>query len=263
MRPIHKKLLLPVLALFLLPALSLSQTPSDEVHLLSGLVHKGIVIEQKPGESIRLLRLPQGDTLTFAMDEIDRITRILPVAESQTKPPSLNQSPVEPQFNSRQNIVMVQGSIGGGDYSFEGFGLTLSHRLNARGKTWLGLGVHYIGYTDEGADAVQIFPLMADFRQEFNRSRNGRFSTQVFLDAGYVFSITGNGADQYGEFKYGNGWAFNPGIAFKINILRNAGLMLDIGWMHHGGPRQWLPPTDEMKDYKNWNNILFRGSLFF
>jgi len=248
------------------PFLLFAQMPTDAVHLLSGQTYEGIVIEQRPGISIQLWHLPQGDTLIFTMDEIERITRILPSFVPSATTDSLTPALLTVPFH--RNVVMVHACIGGGDYPFGGLGLTLSRRLGQQGKTWVGFDARYIGNTatggnDFGIDAIQNFPLLADLRQEFRRSKNGRFSILVFVEVGYVISITGNSVDQYGEIKYGNGWAFHPGIAFKINLSRNAGLMLDLGWMHHTGSRHWLPPATVPDDVKTWNNGLVRGSIFF
>ena len=133
-------------------------------------------------------------------------------------------------YNTKRNFVFVNGGTGGGDYPFACFGLNLGRRF-FNGQTMAGIGVHYIGYTADGTfpiDPVQIFPVMVDIRQTFMESRDGRFATLLIADAGYVFSITGNGEDAYGEYKFLNGWAINPGIGFRYNVFENAGLMFDI-----------------------------------
>jgi hypothetical protein len=174
------------------------------------------------------------------------------------------QSRADSAFITKRNFISLNYSMGGGDYPCAGLGIALNHRL-ANKKTWVGLGAHYIGYTvdDEFRDDVQIFPIMLDLKHEFSLSQDGRFSTFVFLDGGYVVSITGNDVDAYGEFEYGNGWAINPGIAFKFNILRNFGAMLDVSWMHHTSSRYWLSPDIDRQDIKHWNIGLVRGSIFF
>lgn len=168
-------------------------------------------------------------------------------------------------YNTKKNFVFVSGGTGGGDYPFACFGLNLGRRF-FNGQTMAGIGVHYIGNTADGTypvvDPVQVFPVMIDIRQTFMESRNGRFATLLIADAGYVFSITGNGEDAIGEYKFLNGWAFNPGIGFRYNIFENVGLMFDISWLHHTSPREWLPPIVQ-KDQRHWDVILFRWSVFF
>ena len=169
-------------------------------------------------------------------------------------------------FNTKKNYVFFSGSIGGGDYPFAGLGINLSHQLS-NGKTWIGAGAHYIGNTGDGSgiggfDPIQVFPLMADLRHTFMQSPDGRFSTLLIVDGGYVVSITENGDDADGEYEYLNGWAINPGIGFRFNIFENMGLMIDITWLHHSSPRVWLAPV-EKKDHKHWDLGLVRGSIFF
>ena len=177
---------------------------------------------------------------------------------------SIFQSPHS--YNTKKNYVFVNGSIGGGDYPFAGFGLNLSHQF-FNGNTMAGIGVHYIGNTSDGTwtgiDPVQIIPLMVDIRQTFMESRDGRFATLLIADAGYVISLTGNETDSEGNsFEYLNGWAINPGIGFRYNIFENMGVMLDITWLHHESQRVWLAPVDQM-DHKHWDLALIRGSIFF
>ncbi len=173
-----------------------------------------------------------------------------------------------PNPKSKENYLFVSGCVGGGDYPFAGFGLTLSHKTGQDGKSYAGIGVHYIGNTIGGENAlereefVQIIPLMLDYRQEFKRSANGKASILLFLDAGYVFTLTGNEVDQTGEYEYKNGWAINPGISFKFNLFRQAGLMLDLGWMRHNSHLKWLPPSDKT-GRKKWDLGMARLSLFF
>jgi len=169
-------------------------------------------------------------------------------------------------FNTKRNYIFVSGSTGGGDYPFGGFGLNLSRQF-FNGKTMAGIGVHYIGNTQDGSgiggnDYVQIFPLMVDIRQMFMESRDGRFATFIIADGGYVISITGNGEDIEGPYQFLNGWAINPGIGFRFNIFENVGLMFDITWLHHSSPREWLPPV-EKKGHKHWDVGLVRVNVFF
>ncbi len=173
-----------------------------------------------------------------------------------------------PSPQSRQNYLMVSGCAGGGDYPFMGFGLTLTHRSNPSDKSYFGIGAHYISNTintENGLlrqEFVQIFPIMLDYRREFSRASNGWFSTYLMLDAGYVVSITGNELDQTGEYEYGNGWAFNPGLSFKFDFLKHTAFFLDISWMRHTSRLKWLPPADKVS-HKKWDLALLRLSAMF
>lgn len=244
-----------------LPAVG--QTPVDAVYLKSGESYEGLIIEQKPGDSIQLWRLTENDTLAFSMEEIERITRtILPPEQ----PVLLVEQPRRPYF-SKPNYLYLSAATGGGDYPFLGGGLTLSHRFARYDKAAVGLSVQYIGNREHGyetnrVDFLKIVPVMIDVRHEFSRTHNNRFSTHLFAEGGYAFNFTANASNEYGEFEYGNGWIVHPGVSFQFALLSDFGFFAEIGWVHLTGRRNWLPPV-ERSDLKAWNTILIRGGVFF
>jgi hypothetical protein len=169
-------------------------------------------------------------------------------------------------YNSKRNYVFVNACAGGGDFPFQGIGLNLSRQF-FNGKTMAGIGAHYIGDTGDGSgiggfDPIQIFPLMVDIRQTFMESPDGRFSTQLIADAGYVIRINGHNSNDEGSYEYRNGWAINPGVSFRFNILKNLGIMLDVTWLHHSAPQVWSPPV-EKKGHKHWDVGLVRMNVLF
>jgi len=165
-------------------------------------------------------------------------------------------------YNTKSNYVFLNYSFGGGDYPFAGLGLNLSRQLS-NGKTMAGVGLYYIGDTyTTNPETYQIFPIMADIRQLFMESPDGRFAFLVIADAGYVVRINGHDSNDEGSFVYQNGWAINPGISFRFNIFKNMGIMFDITWLHHGCARVWEPPV-EKKDHVHWDFALLRGHVFF
>lgn len=143
-----------------------AQAAQDIVYLTSGLWHQGIVIEQKPGEYIRLLRLPERDTLQFSMDAIDRIVKIVAPTNS-----SLPENAVKPVslFNQNRYVAMLNFYIGGGKYSLGGIGMSVGRSFNDRWQA--GIGIQYIQQTNSNIfPNQQIIPITADFK--FNiRSR--------------------------------------------------------------------------------------------
>ena len=168
-------------------------------------------------------------------------------------------------YNTKRNFMMINVCLGGGEYPFGGLGITLS-RTFYNGNTMLGVGAHYIGNTIsdnfQDLDELQYFPIMLDLRQKFMKSKDDRFATYVIFDGGYVVSISSNDSNMYGEYEYLNGWAINPGVSARFNIFNNIGVMMDVTWFHHWGPRQWLPPV-ERRDVDSWDLALIRWSLFF
>lgn len=86
-----------------------AQTSQDAVYLTNQKFYQGIVIEQKPGEYIRLLRLPERDTLQFEMDDIDRIVKLMDPARLTSPGETDNTSalPVAPgrKFNHNKYVA--------------------------------------------------------------------------------------------------------------------------------------------------------------
>lgn len=147
-----------------------------------------------------------------------------------------------------------------------GFGIGLGRSFGHSYNTIAGISANYFGMSanaeDNYVDIVQAIPVMLDIRQAFYRSENDKFSTWVFLDAGYVISITGNEIDSEGEFEYGNGWGINPGISIKYYAFSKAGFSLDLGWFRHTSRLKWLPPSGKTGQ-KAWNLGMVRLSFFF
>ena len=167
-------------------------------------------------------------------------------------------------YNTRRNFMMLHYGVGGGDYPFGSLGLNLARQFN-NGNTILGIGASYIGNTATvdwiGIDEVQVFPLMLDVRQKFMESQNQRFASFVTFDGGYVVSITEGDDDEFGPYEFKNGWAINPGVAFRFNVFDNVGIMADVSWMHHGGPKEWT--LIDRNEWKWWDTIWLRGHVFF
>lgn len=239
-------------------------TAQETVFLTNQSSYSGIVVEQKPGEYIRLLRVPELDTLQFHMDSIERVVRITapaPVAAEDALPPT------EPhkRFNQNPHIVMLHGYVGGGDYSLGGFGVTFSHNLHNR--WWVGLGAHYIGQTGSYNATYpdrQIVPITADLRWNFSQSGSGRFVSMLALNAGYYFGLNNRYRDEnLGiEVHARNGLFFNPSVAFRANVLPNAGLMLDLGYQLTTSSL-FDTGNDTLIKRKQWHNFALRGTVFF
>jgi hypothetical protein len=245
--------------------LAAQQEPVDKVILLNGDTHTGWVVEQKPGEYIKLLLFPGQDTLQFDMEEIDRIVKILPVQQStqMTAPESDGVFKASKTFNSRKAYVMIHGVAGGGDYAFGGFGLSFGANLNNR--TQVGISAHYLGQTSTNTTPErQTFPVAVDARYAFAQSKSGRFSSVAAISTGLNFAAKKVyfDEDSFELVNVGNGFYLNPSLGFKANIMENTGLMIDIGYQMHTASlvnrinREYLGA-------RVWNTLMIRGSLFF
>ena len=294
----------------------------DRVIMLDNAIYEGIIIEQKPGEHIKILRLPEKDTLTLSLESIDRIEKIItersmnsrndtskdfantrnpstlnepalppapaapaapakpatlgaPEAPKAPAPPPVPEQPsgtpssVEQngtftdKYNTRDTYIMLHGLMGGGDYAYQGFGLSAGRNV---GDTWqVGLSIHYMGQTSDNAiPQRQTFPLAVDIRRTIAQSKSGRTSALLSVSSGYNFTING---DYFSE-KYmtqaeiGNGFYFNPSLAFRFNTTKNTGLMVDVGYQLTTGGLTNTQTNDRLESL-SWSSFLVRGSFFF
>ncbi len=236
-----------------------AQAAQDIVLLNNGQHHQGIVIEQKPGEYIRLLRLPERDTLQFGLDAIDRIIKIVP---PDTSNPVSATAP-ERRFNQNKYIAFLHTYMGGGKYALGGVGMSVSRSF---GDRWhAGLGLHYIGQTSTNTfPNQQIVPVTADFRFKISESKSGRLATLFGVSTGYNFSIDNKQFDSglASEIRITDGIFFNPSLAFRVNFARNAGLMLDLGYQLTSG-NIYHVETGNLLYKRTWHNFAARGSIFF
>jgi len=240
-----------------------AQAAQDIVYLTSGLSHQGIVIEQKPGEYIRLLRLPERDTLQFSMEAIDRIVKIVAPENSLLPENTARPTAPEKRFNTNQYVAMLNGYIGGGKYALVGIGMSVGRSFGDRWQA--GLGVQFIHQTSSNTfPNQQIIPITADFKFKISESPKGRFATLLALSAGYNISVDDEQFDSglSNNIRITDGVFFNPSIAFRVNILRNAGLMFDVGYQFSSG-NIYNVESGDLIDKRTWHNFAARGSLFF
>ncbi len=235
--------------------------PRDRVLLTDGTFYDGIVIEQKPGEHIRLLRLPESDTLTVALNDIDKLIRLMqdenPAPESQ-----LIDHGTAGFFNTSDIVLMIHGWSGGGDYEFAGFGLGVAYRLKPRLET--GLAVHYLGSLYSPEPDRYLIPLTATVRYRLSSSARGRFSSLAAINAGYGFTLNRRFFDAAleTELEMSNGLYLNPALGFRMNVLNNAGLMLEIGYQMTTSNMRDTSSGETLRR-KMWHNLAVGGTLFF
>lgn len=266
MKPQIVKFSISALCQFFLVAMLCAQnapTATDAVYLVSGQTHQGIIVEQKPGVSIRLWRIAESDTLTFEMEAIDRIVKIVPTG---TSVPSLlaNIMPLSPppsKVNTRPWATAIQLSTGGGDHSFSGLGVAVQRRLpNLR--SWTGLGMTYIGdINNYGPSAIG---LAAHGSHEFSTGWKERLGALVFADLGYSFNL---GTDYFDgssqmEARYGDGMHLQTGIRFRANVLPNVGIWVDLSYLRHTSMLRSVAGDDKIRRTA-WDMFSLRGSVFF
>jgi hypothetical protein len=254
-----------ILLCFLTFSLGAQNKSQDRIQLMNGTVKEGTIIEQIPGQSILLQQATPKDTLRIFYDQILKITKIIP---EQNELGTVNKSVKKenafgPPFNTRPAYVMIHGLVGGGDYPFTGFGMSMGWNID---PWWqLGGGVNYLGQVDGPQKPHrQIVPVYGEMRYGITWSKNGRFTTFLQFGGGYNFTLNGEYFDEATnlEMKYGRGWYINPAIAFRVNISKHTGLMFDVGYQMNTAPIIQVN-NDQVNGTKQWNLLQIRGSFFF
>jgi hypothetical protein len=256
-------IILPAL-LLLAPLQLFTQAPfTDQVLMEDGTRHDGLIVEQKPGEYIRLWRQAVGDTLTLIMDDIDRMLRIAPESTTDPTDRAPDAIPADRDFGSNRFMVLLRGSTGGGDYAFHGAGMAVGLRIGHGLE--IGLGAQYFGqYSDNTIPQRQLIPLTLDLRYRLNTSPGGRFASLISLESGLAFSLNKDYFDwgRNRPVSIRNGFYLHPALAFQVYLVPNFGLLLDVGYQFNSGqvvPFEGGGPLTT----KRYSNAIVRGSLFF
>jgi hypothetical protein len=120
------------------------------------------------------------------------------------------------QFHSINSIGLLEGQAGS---AFQ-----LQTINGAQYKSWfggIGLGLDYYRY--------RTVPLFVDLRKEFGKANNKLF---VYSDVGINFGwVTDKQKTQYViDDKFNNGFYTDLGFGYKVNLGKNGGLMLSLGY---------------------------------
>jgi len=256
-----------LIALLLQVSLLAQNTLKEKVVLTNGEIYEGIVVEQVPGEYIQLYRTLEKDTLKIEMVDIERMIRqIEPEAPSSTKKEKEKDANAwiwgQQRYNTKSTYIMIHGATGAGDYAHSGLGLSLGYNF----YDWqFGGGVQYFGNTGTVNNGNwSTIPISLDARFMFSQSKKGMFATFLCMSGGYNVVLSNEvAASVFGEpGRTENGLYLFPSLAFRFNLAKNLGLMLDIGYHMNTGKIYGLN-TDDFLGTIRHDNILFRGSLFF
>ena len=210
-----------------------AQQIEDVLHLKNGEVIRGTIVEQIPGESLKI-QTRDGNVLVFTMDEIAKLAKEMPEAP---KEPAMGvwgvDIPTSASADSKSStgIGLNLGAIVQSDEDvFFGTRTDLYPEMtiyyensNLRvggtvGLIWRQLSVHYISYSDLGfvKETITIAPIMA--RCDVRLS-------PIFL---------GVGAGYYASLE--DGPPSQPAVAlrFGADIISNSNItiMLDVRYEH-------------------------------
>jgi hypothetical protein len=264
------KLMIISVCLFLQVQINAQTKNTDHVFLLNKQNYIGTLVEQKPGEYIKLQLQNTNDTLKFLMDDIEKIVKIKAEENSGSSHGKGETTPgkkiikTQKMYNQRPISLMVHYGVGAGDISFTDIGLGLYWKLGSRSK--VGLSASYFGETGNRENSLlqwQKIPVMTEFTHDLYQYSNNRFALISRLGIGYSFTLNGDYFDPEKSlsFTQSNGLAFNLGLGYRFNIFKNAGILVDINYSLITDYNESVEKTDKSKNL--WDNVVFRTSLFF
>jgi hypothetical protein len=146
------------------------------------------------------------------------------------------------QFHSINSVGLLEGQVGS---AFQ-----LQTINGAQYKSWfggIGLGLDYYRY--------RTIPLFVDLRKEFGKAADKLF---VYSDLGINFGwVTDKQKTPYmTDDKFANGFYSDLGFGYKINLKKNGGLLMSLGYTYKKVTESYKLPV-----YFMANSIYYEPAL--
>ncbi|MDR0976593.1 MAG: hypothetical protein LBL78_02405 [Prevotellaceae bacterium] len=191
----------------------------DVVYLKNGSIIKGIVLEQVPGQSLKI-KTRDGSIFVYNMSDV---TRIVKEGRGTDAAPAGQFMPLPSDFTAGYRGMVDFGyTIGTGDYGTGRLELTTSHGYQFNPYLFIGGGVG-LQYFNEAE--VASFPIFADIRGNF--LSEGTFIPFAVLKAGYTA-----GGDIHGLY-------LAPAIGVKWVMYGTTALNLTLGYTYQDATASW------------------------
>ncbi len=187
------------------------------------------------------------------------------LSEFRTRTRLAEANPIEGRqlFNTSPVRPMVHVGLGGGDYSFTAMGVSVFRQINP--TVMAGISAQYFGENGKNSFLYkwQKILLTVESMIDLKKYQNNRSSVYMKIGVGYSFTLNGSYYDpnEYVNKKVTDGWAFNPGLGYRVNFLQNTGLNFDVSY--HLIMDKLHDEQDAVIVKNYWNHILFRTSVFF
>lgn len=168
--------------------------PADKIYLNDSVtVYEGLIVEQAPAKYVRIVRKPRGDTLQVWMNEIWKMVRVYPVADTVRIIPQVKQK-------IRHNKFVFMELLGsGGLYSFN-----FDFRCNKQivNKWGLRTGAAYLplNTVNYSGDVQRFHTFLIPFLVNYLCGKKNGF-LELGLGAVYVFKKP-QGVLQANEYEY-------------------------------------------------------------
>ena len=163
-----------------------AQNLQEVVYLKNGGIIRGLIIEQKPNESLKIQTV-DGNVFVYKMDEIDKITKEMPLNNTLAK--QENDQDDDPSTYGWGKAPRYRGFFGesyvfgtGGDYEEDRNFLYTSHGVQINPFLYVGAGVGLNYWVDSD---VWSAPIFAHLRGEFHRSMKKNASPYIDAKIGY------------------------------------------------------------------------------
>ena len=258
-----KKLVLFVIFSFFSSFLIGQLSPTDRIQTKDGKVHQGIIIEQIPGSNIKMLRIPELDTVVVMYNDVAKILRVFDdsIANEKPKKSETQYTWWSPCFNCRSTYVMLNlfGASGIESTPFVGTGLSFGYNLD--GLFQLGLSTNIMANVDNDSneDPLVIMPVTMDFKYVFSQSKRGRGAFLITIGGGPSIPIH---SPENNFVSTKSGWFLNGTFGFRLNVTSQFGFLLDFGYASHS-LNFHNKQTDSHLEHKWYHMAIVRGSIFF
>lgn len=250
----------------------------DVLVLKTGERLRGIIIEQKPGEYVRLLQIPSNDTIKIELTAIETLIKIIDEGDQenqknnneeteQSNNSDIELNPDQIGFNKRAYYVNLGAFVGGGDWSNCSMGLSVVRTFSP--KLQAGLGVSAIAtLASKNNDKLDaILPITAEFRYTLQEMWKGRTALMLNLSTGYHAVLQGyytvpvvGESDKLALMR--NGLYFQPSLGMRVNFTKNFGLLFEVSYQYIGSKSHYDITGDFIKKHQ-YSSILFGTKFFF
>ena len=211
------------MSLFSSIALAQNTNLQDVIYLQNGSVIRGTVIEQVPGELIKI-ETRDGNVFVYKMEEVSKMTR-----EHSGRNHSIKQNQYIAKSNGYVGFVEIGYGFGVGELKFRGetiskyadrFELDVVNGYQFNPYCFVGLGVGVNIFTNDALSSKDKISIPVFIQGRFNLLNKG-VSPFLALNLGYnIDTQRGESYEQYGyTITYPGGIMFEPtlGAAFRVS----------------------------------------------
>lgn len=231
------------LVLSIICSMSIAQTEGpDIVELKNGVIHQGTIIEQRPGQLLKLWQQPSNDTLLIQYADI-LVLRSVPSNEQA--------------FNQNTYSLFFAYSLNGGSWHHHEFGAGILMRLTPRIQ--VGLGAYLQGGIPYFYNA-SVFT--GEFKYVLQSSFDGRLSLVSSCSMGYVNFLNSERYEDNVNTYTSNGIYVSPSVGYRINFSKNIGMMIGLGYQYMGGTNR-RKSNDEKLGTLHLSSLSVKASIFF